>query len=320
MVSGFQAISADDLEDFEPPEYLVDDLLPEQALVMLWAPPDSYKSFVALDWCASVATGRPWLGREVQRAPVLYVAGEGAGGLRKRVKAWKVARKASCPDLHLSTAGTDLHDDENRAGLLAYVLEHGIKLVVMDTLTATFPGLRENDAEDMGTLIAQVAALRDETGATVVIVHHSRKDGSTYRGSSALLGGMDVVLEVKRTGERAVAIHCGKMKDDEQPLPIGAQLAVVEVGQSRKGRLLTSLVVGESSLADTDIVLLSAVRSFVVANPGENRTTIKRKVSGRNDRVLAAVTSLIARGTLVERDGGVYEAVPASGTPGDARF
>ena len=47
------------------------------------------KTFIALDWAASVATGRHWQGRTTEQRRVLYVAGEGAFGFKGRVDAWE---------------------------------------------------------------------------------------------------------------------------------------------------------------------------------------------------------------------------------------
>lgn len=55
------------------------------------------KTFVALSFAASVATGRDWLGRRVQRRRVLFVIGEGAYGLDPRVCAWEAAWNGERP-------------------------------------------------------------------------------------------------------------------------------------------------------------------------------------------------------------------------------
>src|SRR5574341_259088 len=44
---------------------------------MLWGEAGIGKSFVACSLAASVATGRPWLGRQTVEGPVVYIAGEG---------------------------------------------------------------------------------------------------------------------------------------------------------------------------------------------------------------------------------------------------
>jgi hypothetical protein len=43
-----------------------------------WEADATAKSFITLDWGASVATERKWQGRRVEKRRVLYVAAEGA--------------------------------------------------------------------------------------------------------------------------------------------------------------------------------------------------------------------------------------------------
>ena len=58
-------------------------------LVVIWGRSAQGKSFVALDWALSTATGQPWLGHEcVRPARPYHVAAEGAAGILKRCERW----------------------------------------------------------------------------------------------------------------------------------------------------------------------------------------------------------------------------------------
>jgi RecA-family ATPase len=61
--------------------------MPEDGLVVLYGDPAAGKSFLALDWGLSVATGVPALGHEVKKGEVVYIYGEGIRGLRQRAEA-----------------------------------------------------------------------------------------------------------------------------------------------------------------------------------------------------------------------------------------
>jgi len=81
-------LSDGDIDDLEPPEWDIEDLLPRQSLVALYGEPGTYKSFLALDWAYHLAHGMDWAGYEVDEPRrVLYVAGEGKHGLMKRLRA-----------------------------------------------------------------------------------------------------------------------------------------------------------------------------------------------------------------------------------------
>ena len=85
----YQLLADLDLEALPDPVWLIDRVLVQNSLVALYGPWASFKSFIALDWAYSLATGLPWLGRTVMRCDVLYICAEGVGGLKNRIAAWK---------------------------------------------------------------------------------------------------------------------------------------------------------------------------------------------------------------------------------------
>lgn len=87
-------------------------------------------------------------------------------------------------------------------------------LIVLDTLARCLDGADENSAKDMGSAIAASQFIQQTTGATVLLVHHTRKDGESERGSGALRGSMDAMLAIKReAGDSRLTVQCEKMKD-----------------------------------------------------------------------------------------------------------
>jgi hypothetical protein len=78
--------------------------------------------------------------------------------------------------------------------------EHDIALVVIDPLAAFFPGKSENDALAMLDFLAPLQHLAGR-GLAVLVLHHPAKkeqhDGPTGRGSGALLGGADILMEMR---------------------------------------------------------------------------------------------------------------------------
>ena len=85
----FKLYSIEELMNLPPAEWLIEGVMERGALVVLYGPPGEGKSFTALDWALSVATGRAWVGRSVKKGPVIYVVAEGGAGIRKRVQAWQ---------------------------------------------------------------------------------------------------------------------------------------------------------------------------------------------------------------------------------------
>lgn len=98
-----------------------------------------------------------------------------------------------------------------------------------DTLARCSVGGEENSSKDMGAIIDVCDRIRVESGATVLLVHHARKLADAMRGSSAIEGACDTVIELKSEGQ-AITLVCGKQKDGRDFEPI--RLWRAEVGDS----------------------------------------------------------------------------------------
>lgn len=212
-------LGRDDLDNLPGPEPLLGNLLSRKSLVVLAGAPGSFKSFVALDWAASVATGKLWQGHRAERGTVLYLAGEGDAGLPKRILAWEMANnKGAKAPLQVFPRPAALHrpDAAETAGMVASIVRRNPDLVVIDTLARYTPGMNENSAEDMGLFVQVASRIKDETGACVVIVHHTTKDDGTERGSSALRGASDALYMMKspNKSKRTVEFYVDRSKEE----------------------------------------------------------------------------------------------------------
>lgn len=233
--SRWNFLSLEDVESLPPPRWLVPGVLTEGSLAAIYGAPESGKSFLAVDMSMAIAGGIDWHGRQVERGGVLYIAAEGAPGLGKRFRAWKMDRCAQGRrfDLHLMRDDLNLAAEKDggvRAFVQVVVDELGpLRLIVIDTLNQTAAGADENSAKDMGRYIASMKLLRNATGAAVVVVHHSGKDlGKGMRGSSALLGAMDTTVEVERASDgRSIKVAVKKQKDAERESPMRFNLEKV---------------------------------------------------------------------------------------------
>lgn len=222
-------LSYDDVRimDLPPLSFLVDGLLPRGGAAALYGAPGSGKSFLALDIALSVASGRPFLGRVVERAPVFYVAAEGLAGQPARVAAWKRRHGYdSLVGVHFFTEPVNLLDAGAVGKFLAAVRQSGQQpnLIVFDTLARCAVGGDENSAKDMGVLVDNVRRIQRATGACVLLLHHTGKQGDSERGSTALRGGMDTMLCVKADEDGGLSLLCDKQKDGRVIDPIRLRL------------------------------------------------------------------------------------------------
>jgi hypothetical protein len=269
--SRFLVESWDSIKD-EPVEWLIEDIIPKKAFVALYAPPASYKSFIALDMAEAIATGRDWMGKAVkQSGVVLYIAGEGHGGLGARIKACKI--KNDSPDgapLYVIRAQINLRssqeDFDNLISAINDLLEtvgEKLQMIVLDTLMRmSGGGFNENSSEDMGGFITQAGKLQAFYDCALLVIHHSGKDVTKgLRGHSSLLGAVDTELEINRldsvinTGDPSVkgsgTITVTKQKDGSDDIAIGFDVVAIDVSTSALGfESVTSLAVQ----ANTEIV------------------------------------------------------------------
>ena len=245
--------SWDDIED-EPVEWLIDNVLPKKAFCALYGPPGSYKSFVALDIAEAVATGRAWMGREVQAAgAVLYICGEGFGGIGARIKACKMHNRTQAgAEIYVIRAAINMRSSAEDFDLLVasikdLVEKTGVQfeLVQIDTLARAFGGGNENNSEDMGAFIHNAGRIQRMLGCAMMVLHHSGKDATKgLRGHSSLLGAVDTQLELMKIDatpnpsgpiEGSGILTISKQKDGQDGVRIGFEMVRVEIQASQLG-------------------------------------------------------------------------------------
>lgn len=221
-------LHSEQLVNLPQPAPLIDGTLDQRTVAMLTAPWGVGKTFLALDWALCIASGKPWQARTVARKEVLYIAAEGAYGLYQRISAWETAWKQEA-DVHFLPRPIRL-GTRQIPGLCEYLRDYlGCGLVVVDTLARCMVGKEENSAADMGPVIEDLFAMRDaisSEGGTVLVIHHTGKDGKTSRGSSALEAAMDTVYQIDGDSQ-SMRLHRTKRKDGPTPDSLGLRLQPV---------------------------------------------------------------------------------------------
>lgn len=213
--------------------WVVQGYLERDALAVVYGDSEAFKSFIAIDLCAHVATGRPWRGARVRQGITAFIAGEGGNGLRKRFKAWFQHHDEPLRNVVISTVPLALCDPINVQALVedtvAFLGAVRPALIVLDTLNAHFGGGDENSTKDMSLFLAGMRALRVATGATILALHHcghGAKDRG--RGSISLRNGIDWEYRAERQPESlTTTLTCTKSKDSDRPKPLAWELETV---------------------------------------------------------------------------------------------
>ena len=215
----------------EPTNYLIEGLFEEHTISLLFGAPASGKSFIAMSIACSVASGFPFFGNSVKKGSVIYIAGEGRRGLRKRAYAWSQWNNMNWGSLSvlISERSVGILDTEDfyilKEEIDANIPKHGNPaLIIVDTLNRNFGGGDENSNADMGHFIKALEFLQKNYDCNILIVHHSgHGEKARIRGASALTAAVDNEYSVHMKQERIV-FTCTKMKDDEPPDTMHFQL------------------------------------------------------------------------------------------------
>jgi hypothetical protein len=250
----------DDLSALSEPHDFVEGLLGDGQLSVLFGDAKVGKSFIALDLALHVALGWTWHGRQLDRGLVIYIAGEGAGGMKRRVEAFRkkygIEETANAP-FALVPYTINFRDQSSINELVATIrevatqLDMPVRWIVVDTLSRAMAGGNENDSKDMGDLVRGADQVRSATGAHVSFVHHTGKDDRKgARGHSLLRAAIDTEIEVWRSEgtEGAIGVTVTKQRDLEIGRGFAFKLVSVGVGTNARGKPLTSCVVEATTM------------------------------------------------------------------------
>lgn len=216
---------------------LVEDLLDQGAMTVLYGESNTGKTFVTMDLAYHVAAGRPWGGMETRQHSVVYIVAEGGMGARKRAAAIR-AKYGPCADFHYLLMPVNLRDPKADLGPLIEALRgvDRLGLVVLDTLSRVLAGGDENSSVDMGALVRHFDAIRAATGAHLIAVHHTgKKLANGARGHSLLRAATDTEIEIS---DRKIKVT--KQRDMEKFSEAAFGLETVVLGQNARGRDVTS--------------------------------------------------------------------------------
>ena len=140
--------------------------------------------------------------------------------MKARTQAWEIGWRTETSDeeLLILPRAVNLTNYGEIRELAALIDWGGYGLVLIDTLARCMVGADENSAKDCGIVVDALTRLREATPegrGTVVGVHHTGKDGKTFRGSSVFEAGAETVYSVNRDGG-LILLDREKRKDGPQ--------------------------------------------------------------------------------------------------------
>lgn len=293
------ALTRSALRQMPAPRPLIANTLDHGTTALLYGKWGTGKSFIALDWAASVATGRPWQSRHTEQRRVLYIAAEGAYGLRARTDAWETGWDTPIADEWMTflPRPVNLTRAADLVNLEAFINWGGYQLVILDTLARCMVGAEENSAKDTGIVIDAMTRLLAHTpeGRGVILgVHHAGKDGKTMRGSSAFESGVDTVYLTTKDAD-AITLERTKRKDGPEHDHHTLRLDPI----TGTGSVALSVCRTEGATTSRAVELLSQFASLF-GDRGASKTEILEAVEMPRATLYRALTDVLASGDLIQ--------------------
>jgi RecA-family ATPase len=316
--------------------WAIRNILPDQGLHLLYGAPGSLKSFMAIDWALSIATGRDWQGHwRVKPGHIVYIASEGTHGIKKRVAAWMQYHKVDeIPNAMWYLNTLDVRDEETVDEFIAALrsrypphYQHvegdeyvdmgslDLRLIVVDTLSRNFGGEDENSSIAMPKFIAALQQFANDLETSLLIVHHSNALGTRERGHSSLKGAIDAsfLCEATRDTNNVLTsgrLVCEKQKDDAQSAELTfnvQRITLTGLPPDEEGERLTSLILTRDTETNTVTQVLSAMEAFVQdVGEANQRALVQHLREGHRFSkgfAEAAPSLAVQRGVLVMRKG-----------------
>ena len=304
-----QTLDMNQLINMPPVDWLVDGMITAHGFSVIYGAPGIGKSFLSIDLSLAIAYGDLWHGRATKRGGVLYIAGEGVGGMGKRVKAWMHHNdKDEITDFHVVPQTVKMLEAEGVEAVIETIDSFDVefRLIVIDTLARTLAatGNDENSATDTGLLIEQCNEIQRRCGVAVLAVAHSGKDaGRGLRGSSAVLGGADTVIGMTG-GDGLATIKMEKQKDAQEIEPMSFMLQPIALVEDSSAVLVPTEQQAKMKhpkrLSAAQKLALKALRNLCAERGEKVPVTAWHDAHSRDCPDAAKSTKSDARNKLVE--------------------
>lgn len=229
------------IENYRPTQWLIKGYLEKGSMAMLFSPPESWKTFIALQMIYCISSGLSWFGNLIKHpGQVLYICGEGHDGLARRLRALELHYGIPIKNIPLFISNRPaafLDKDGGQEVVRAIeelIKEYGTpSLIVIDTLSRNFGAGDESLTKDMSAFIQVIdKCLRFPYRAAVLIVHHTglnRQAQDRARGSGALRGAIDFEFVIETNDNDTKTLTPLKVKDFEKPPQVSFRKEVVHL-------------------------------------------------------------------------------------------
>lgn len=212
-------ISVFDCEAIEPKKYILDGLIEAETITLYSGQEKIGKTYSLMNLAMSMSAHLPWLGLKTMQdtdGGILWLNLDMSRSLGKRrvneimfglmetsktfdLKAFEKFsmmdaqsfRDAECQPLEFFS------DTNAITALREYIIATETKVCFIDNLIQIEGGADENRSGDMRLVLNRVKELRDITGCSFILIHHTDKAGNRGRGSSDIFAETDINLQLE---------------------------------------------------------------------------------------------------------------------------
>lgn len=302
---------------FAPADWLYQRFVPAKSTTIIIAAPNAGKTLLAIEIVAAVAA------RSTAQRPykVVVIEEEGAGGaFQERLRMAFAARSVSAhANVRVTwNSGRSLLNRTDLNDLLTAI--RGSDLVVFDSLSALSAGMDENASGEMALLANEVHRLQVESGAAILVLHHSTKEGwkpgeipslRQLRGHGALAGRADAVIALvsvpSAPGSVAFEVHNLKQRDGERAAPLRAEVQMAgdqwTFRMEPLGRPPSSAPAAKADPISELVPRVLEAIPFEDSGASMKRADVQNLIKKRKEHVNGAITRLIDAGSIGEISG-----------------
>jgi RecA-family ATPase len=280
--------------DIPEVKWQVEDFLQSGTLTALVGDGATGKTYTCLDLALCVATGEPWLNRNVTQGNVLIVDEESGHTrmlrrLRQTLLGHNLTEKDEAEVYFTTKEGFNCGNSEDVKQLNDLIELLDIKLVIIDSLSAVARGLETKDNGDMRLAFQSIQGLAIEHDISIIMIHHNNR-GGTYSGSHAIRDTADNLFKIEKS-DNTLTIRADKTRDcPEDQIYVNATMQLTEK---------TFCLIPASKTVEAN--KLEKLRSALSENPGLSKTALAEAIGGHRNAACSMIEKAVNLGITENR-------------------
>jgi RecA-family ATPase len=303
----------------ELPEDTIDGVIAASSIIILAAEPKAGKSMLAQSWAHSVATGTPWLGREVVAGGVAWVNPDGEHGkfLWERFNALErfTGEEIAYGETLAAIETFQLNNEQHKENLLNGARAN-LKLVIIDTLAAAAGSANLSNQHEVAPIAEfskQLVKAGEQSGLSVIWLHHTTKADTRGLSGSQQIGAL-VSQHYSLTNNKGfLNLTLEKDRHGTAGLQIPLSIENMELASGRKSGVIVSGDRTKPKTSEKKRKALEAIRTSGEYQSGEQipKATFAKELEAQGISNSTAYRTLVEAtedGLLVEHPNGNQKA------------